>query len=238
MNGAELAIAAAFVLAGSTVQGSLGFGLGLVSAPVLALLDPVLVPVTPLLLATALSLTIAVRERDAIAARELTWAWIGRIPGTALGVVAVASVSGSAASLVFGAGILLAVVMTIGGRRLPGGPGTLFGAGALSGLMATAVSVGGPPIALVLIDLPPRRLRATLSAFFGLGAVVSVGALAVAGEVDGEAVRAAGLLAVPMAAGLALAGPVTRTASASRLTAGALVVAGASALALLARGVL
>ncbi|MEO1065075.1 MAG: sulfite exporter TauE/SafE family protein [Actinomycetota bacterium] len=236
MTPAELAVAATVVLIGSLVQGSLGFGLGLVSAPVLALVDTDLVPVTPLLLATVLSFVVAFRERDAIAGRELTWAWVGRLPGTAIGVLAVASVSGRAATTLFGAGILLAVVMTASGRRLPGGDGTLFGAGVLSGVMATAVSVGGPPIALVLIDLPPRRLRATLSAFFGIGAVLSLAALLAVGAVQGEAVRAAAILAVPMAAGLALAGPVTRRATASQLTAAALTIAGCSALLLLARG--
>lgn len=236
MTPVELAVAATIVLVGSLVQGSLGFGLGLVSAPVLALIDRDLVPVTPLLLATVLSLVVAFRERDAIAGRELTWAWVGRLPGTAVGVVTVAAVSGRAGTTVFGAGILLAVLMTASGRRLPGGSTTLFGAGVLSGLMATTVSVGGPPIALVLIDLPPRRLRATLSAFFGIGAVLSLAALAAIGEVGSEAVRAAVVLAVPMAVGLALAGPVTRRASSAQLTSAALTIAGASALILLGRG--
>ncbi len=238
MSIAELVVAATVVLIGSLVQGSLGFGLGLVSAPVLALIDPDLVPVTPLLLATVLTFVMAIRDRDAIAARELTWAWIGRLPGTAIGVATVAAVSGSAASVVFGSGILLAVAMTASGRRLPDGPRTLFGAGMVSGAMATAVSVGGPPIALVLIDLPPRRLRATLSAFFAIGALLSLMSLAAIGEVGRESIVATALLGLPMAAGLALAAPVTRRATPGQIAVAALTIAGVSALALLARGVL
>ncbi len=238
MSGAELAIAATVVLIGALVQGSLGFGLGLVAAPVLALIDGDLVPVTPLLLATVLAVVMALRDRDMIAERELTWAWIGRLPGTAIGVITVAAVSGSAGSIVFGAGILLAVAMTASGKRLPAGRPTLFGAGCMSGLMATTVSVGGPPIALVLIDLPPRRLRATLSAFFAIGAVLSLASLAAIGEVRRDGLVASALLGVPMIVGLALAGPVTRRASPQRLTAAALTIAGVSALALIARGVL
>ena len=45
-------MAGAVVLVGALVQGAAGFGLGLLAAPVVALLDPTLVPVSLLVVST------------------------------------------------------------------------------------------------------------------------------------------------------------------------------------------
>ncbi|MEM9035033.1 MAG: sulfite exporter TauE/SafE family protein [Actinomycetota bacterium] len=238
MTPVEWLVASLFVLVGAIVQGSVGFGLGLVSAPVLALIDQRFVPVTPLLLATALTVVVAYREREHIAGRALTWAWIGRVPGTALGLVAVTVFSGDAAAVIFGMGLLAAVLMTGSGRRLDHTRPTLFGAGVLSGVMATAVSVGGPPIALVLIDLPPRRLRGTLSVFFGVGATASLILLALVGQVTRTALVATAALAPAMVVGLIIAAPVTARVPAPRLVSLALTVSAGSAIALVLRGLI
>ena len=58
----EFVVACVAVFVGSCVQGSLGFGLGLIAAPVLAFVDPDLVPGPVLML--ALVLTVAVASRD------------------------------------------------------------------------------------------------------------------------------------------------------------------------------
>lgn len=236
MTPLEWGIAALVVMVGAVVQGSVGFGLGLVSAPLLALLDQRLVPVTPLLLATVVTVVVASRERHHIAGRALGWAWVGRVPGTLVGLGAVTAFRGDGAALVFGLGLVVAVAMTASGRRVRHTRPTLFGAGMLSGVMATAVSVGGPPIALVLIDLPPRRLRGTLSVFFGVGATASLVLLAAVGEVGRPALVAAVALAPAMALGLVIAGPVTRRVAADQLVSVALTVSAASAVALVVRG--
>ena len=50
----ELVAALVIVFNGSVIQGTVGFGLGLVAVPVLALIDPGLVPVVPIGLAVPL----------------------------------------------------------------------------------------------------------------------------------------------------------------------------------------
>jgi len=48
--------------------------------------------------------------------------------------------------------------------------------------MGTLTSVGGPPIALVYPNASGPTLRSTLSAFFAIGATISIGVLSVAGR--------------------------------------------------------
>jgi hypothetical protein len=52
----KLLAACAAVTIGSTVQGSVGLGLGLVAAPILALIDPMLIPGPILLCGLVLTL--------------------------------------------------------------------------------------------------------------------------------------------------------------------------------------
>ncbi|APU14752.1 hypothetical protein [Actinoalloteichus fjordicus] len=66
MSGVEFAIAGLAVLLGAALQGTIGLGLGMVSGPILALLDPTLVPGPLLMLATLLTLTVVLRERAAL----------------------------------------------------------------------------------------------------------------------------------------------------------------------------
>jgi uncharacterized membrane protein YfcA len=86
-----LLLAGLVVAVGALVQGTVGFGLALVAAPLLAILDPALVPV-PLLVVTAAH----VPARAAPRARRhdwpgVGWALLGRLPGIGLGVLAVAT---------------------------------------------------------------------------------------------------------------------------------------------------
>ena len=59
-------------------------------------------------------------------------------------------------------------------------------AGATSGVLGTATSIGGPPMALVWQRSTGARLRGTMSGFFLIGSVMSIGVLALTGAVDAE----------------------------------------------------
>ena len=74
------------VFAGAVVQAGLGMGFGLAVAPILALLDPVLVPVTALFLGTATSIFGAMKERENIVWRQVDSALSGRLGGIFLGL--------------------------------------------------------------------------------------------------------------------------------------------------------
>ena len=55
-------------------------------------------------------------------------------------------------------------------------PDNLVAAGAVSGVMGTATSIGGAPMALIWQGHQGRRLRGTMSAFFMVGSAISVAA--------------------------------------------------------------
>lgn len=168
--------------AGATVQGSIGFGLNVVAAPLLVLIDTRLVPGPALLAAFVLATLLGVRERRAIDRRGTGWILLGRVPGTVLGVYVVASLSSDGLAIALATTVLVAVGLSATGWRLERTVPVLTGTGAVSGLMGTVSSIGGPPVALLYQDAAGSRLRGTLSAIFSVGALMSVALLAATGH--------------------------------------------------------
>lgn len=232
-----LVLLAAAVLIGALVQGVVGLGLGLVGAPAITLLAPELMPGTILFLACVLPFFTLAREWSATDWWGLRWAFIGRIPATAVGAWAVSVVSDRTLAIMVGAVVLAAVVLTVRTVRLPMRPSVLVGAGVISGVTGTATSIGGPPLALVYQRALGAQVRATLAMYFVVGAAASLAGLAVAGDLTVDQGWAALWLAVPMVIGFGLSGPVRRRVDGGGLRAGVLVVCAMSAVALLLRGV-
>ncbi len=73
-------IATAIVLA-ACMQASIGFGMGMLAAPIVAIVDPGLIPGTLIMLATMVTLMVVVREREDIDLAGTGWALAGRVPG-------------------------------------------------------------------------------------------------------------------------------------------------------------
>lgn len=194
LSSPQWALVVAATMAGACVQGSIGFGLGLLAAPVLALVDHRFVP-GPLIAAGVL-LTVGVlhREREALRFGVIRWAMVGRVFGSGAGAAAVAAVSERALGVLFGLLILAAVALSVAGRQVLPTARTLLGAGVLSGFMGTAVSVGGPPLALVYQRERGPELRATMAAFMVFGALISLAMLALFGEFGAQELRLSGLL--------------------------------------------
>jgi hypothetical protein len=113
----------------------------------------------------------------------------------------------------------------------------LLAAGAVSGLGGTAASMGGPPLALLYMDADGPRVRSTLAAYFTAGAVVSLGSLGVSGQVDAAAVHAGLVLTPFMLGGFLLSGPLRPLLDGTWVRPAVIALAGASAVALLARAV-
>ena len=118
MNAADVAIATCAVAAGACIQGVMGFGLGLIAAPVLALLDPDLVPGPLLFVGVPLTILVATRERASLDFRGIRWALAGRVPGTVAGSLAVAVLPEGPMAVLFGATVLTAVVLSVTGWRV------------------------------------------------------------------------------------------------------------------------
>lgn len=78
--------------------------------------------------------------------------------------------------------MLLAVVISVSGLHVEPRPVSLLVAAALSGMMGTVASIGGPPMALLYQRAPGARVRGTLSSFFLVGTIISLTALSLVGH--------------------------------------------------------
>ncbi|MGW9306730.1 sulfite exporter TauE/SafE family protein [Saccharomonospora azurea] len=231
----EILLAGAAVFAGALVQGSVGYGMNLVAAPLLALVDPRLVPVPLLVVALAHAALAFGREFRDVDWRGVGYVMVGRLPGTALGVLAVALLAERPFAAIVGAAVLACVVLSVVSWTPRPTPGALVVAGVASGTFGTASSIGGPPIALLYQHESGPRIRATLAVCFGVGSSLSLLALGVAGQVHGYQLTTVLWLLPFLVAGFLLSGPARRFLYGRRMRVAVLSVAAASALALLAR---
>ena len=200
----EIAVVTVIAFVGATLQGSIGFGMGLLAAPILILVDPRFVP-APILLATmVLTTLLAYRERHSIDVRGIQWALLGRIGGTVAAGAVLVFVAADRLVLIFGLFILTGVALSVSGLRLAPARPTLIAAGALSGLLGTVASVGGPPLALLYQDAPGARIRGTMSSFFLIGTIVSLAALWLVGRLGAGEIQLALIMLPSMLAGFAL----------------------------------
>ena len=177
MSPGEILTVVLTVLFGATLQGSVGFGMGLLASPILILIDPRFVPGPILLSTTVLTVLLVYRERTAIDFHGIQWAMVGRLFGTVLASAILLVVSADQLVLLIGVFILSAVGMSLSGFRFDPIRPVLVVAGMLSGLLGTVASVGGPPMALVYQHAAGARIRSTMSGFFLLGTILSLGAL-------------------------------------------------------------
>jgi hypothetical protein len=172
------AIAFLVVIAAAAAQSAIGIGFGIVAAPILAVVDPVLVPGAVLVLAVLTSLIVAVRDRANFSLGNLGYALAGRILFSVLGGLTASLLSPEAFLLVFGALILAAVGLSLTGLRVAPTRRNLFLAGCASGYMGTITSVGTPPMAIVYQYAPGAEVRANMSAFLTVGGFISILSLA------------------------------------------------------------
>ncbi|MET4693666.1 sulfite exporter TauE/SafE family protein [Endozoicomonas lisbonensis] len=167
---------------GALVQGTIGFGLAIVAAPVLYLVTPELVPGSIILMAMLVGGLTAKQNLHAVKLNDLKSALMGRIPGSLLGAMLLTMASHRTMGLFMGGSVLFAVLASLSPYKVQTNGKTLFSAGLLSGIMGTASSIGGPPMALVMQNQSGERIRANLSAYFVVSAVISLSILAWSGQ--------------------------------------------------------
>lgn len=230
-----LAVAGLAALVGAAVQGSVGLGLGLLAAPVFALLEPSLVPGTILLVTSVLPVLTSLRELEDVDWSGLAFALLGRAPGTALGVAVVATQPRALIAVVVAVVVLGACLLSVTRWHARPTPRALVTAGVISGVSGTATSIGGPPVALLYQRSSGATLRSTMGLYFLVGNLTSVLALTLAGQVDGRALLRAAALLPFVAAGFLLSGPLRRRVDGPHLRTGVLVLSSTSALVLLGR---
>ena len=233
-----LLLAGLGVLVGAVVQGCVGLGLGLIAAPVMALVDPTLVPATILLVTSALPVLTAVRELDDVDWSGLRFALGGRVPGVVLGSWIVVTQPPRTTAVVVAVVVLGAVVLSATTWDARPTPRSLLVAGVVSGVSGTATSIGGPPVAMLYQRASGSTLRSTMGMYFLIGNLLSVAALAVAGEIgQRELLRALALLPF-LLAGFWISGPLRGRLRGGRLRVAVLVVSAAGAVVLLVRTLL
>ena len=233
-----LLLAGLGVLVGAVVQGCVGLGLGLIAAPVMALVDPTLVPATILLVTSALPVLTAVRELDDVDWSGLRFALGGRVPGVVLGSWIVVTQPPRTTAVVVAVVVLGAVVLSATTWDARPTPRSLLVAGVVSGVSGTATSIGGPPVAMLYQRASGSTLRSTMGMYFLIGNLLSVAALAVAGEIgQRELLRALALLPF-LLAGFWISGPLRGRVRGGRLRVAVLVVSAAGAVVLLVRTLL
>lgn len=210
LSAVEYLVTLAVVTVGAAVQGMLGFGSNLLAVPVLALFEPAAVPAATTMLALPLATGMAVAERGHVDWHGVGWLMVGRIPGTVVGAAIVAVVAASTLSVLAGAAVLVAVALSLVTTTVVVNRVTTVSAGLASGIMGTATSIGGPPLALLYQHHEGPVLRSTLAVTIGIGTVISLGGQAVAGAVHGWQLLLALSLLPGVATGLALGRVVSR----------------------------
>jgi uncharacterized protein len=171
------------------LQGAVGFGLGLIAIPFLIYLDLRFVPGPLLVAALTLHMLVLQRDRSGVDRSGLAMLLSGRVLGTIPAALLLASLPLESMKILLATVVLAGAIM---GVLHSGGHPTraiLFGAGAASGFMATAAGLGGPPVALVYQRETGVRLRGTLAAYFIVGTVLSLIALAWAGRFGTDEMR-------------------------------------------------
>ena len=179
---AFLALFASVVL-GALVQGSIGFGLNVIAAPVAGIVQPDALPAAMIIMSLPMSTGSAWRERGHIDRRGVAWTTLGRLPGIALGTFIVSQLEPTALARWIGGMVVVASLMSVSATRIPVSAFPSAVIGAVAGVMGTTSSMGGPPIALLYQREPGPVLRATLGATFLIGSCLSLAALAGAGHV-------------------------------------------------------
>lgn len=173
----EWLLASLILLLCAVIQGSIGFGVGLIGAPLLYLVNPQLVPAPVIIVGMILPALILGRDWRSVVATDVGWALPGTLAGTVAGGLVIGLMPASGLSLLFGTLVLLGVGLSSVGWVPPRKPAFLLAGGGLSGFMATTTSIGGPPLALAFQSLHGPRLRGTLSAVFFPGGILALAAL-------------------------------------------------------------
>ena len=149
MSSVDLAVVVLCSVAGFTLQGAVGYGMGILGTPILILIDPRLVPGPVLASTMVFTLMVTVRERRGIDLGGVGWALAGRVVGTLPAAALLAVLPQNQLSRVFGLIVIAAVAISVSGVHVRPRPSTLLAGGVLSGLMGTVAAIGGPPIALL-----------------------------------------------------------------------------------------
>jgi len=235
LTAGEMVLAAVVVTMGAILQGTIGFGLALIAAPVLVLLDPRFVPGPLILAGLPFMVLLGWRERRSVDYRSIGVPLAGQLAGIVLALIVLGFSDVRILSRIVAGAVLLGAGLSISGLRLrPDKKSFLFG-GILAGFMGTTSAIPGPALALIHQHVSPARMRGTLAPFFVVGSLVGLVGLVGTGQM-GRAELLMGLWLVPAGlAGWVISAWTAPRVSESAMRPAVLVFACLAALALLYR---
>jgi uncharacterized membrane protein YfcA len=230
-----MAIAWAVTFAAVAVQGVIGFGMALVSVPVLSLVDGTLAPVPQLVVALPLVVLMTWRERGHIDVHGLWWVMAGRFPGAAIGVGLLLIATERTLGVMIALTVLGATAIVASGIRIRRNRAASFIAGTAAGIAGLVASVGGPPLALIYHREEGPVIRASLGVIFIFGLSVTIVARAAAGEFTMAELQVGLLLLPSMLLGLWASRSLTARVEGAPLRAAILMVSAAASIVVLIR---
>ncbi|MEM7267980.1 MAG: TSUP family transporter [Pseudomonadota bacterium] len=220
----------------AAVQRLAGQGLGMIVAPIAALIAPQHLPATLLMIGLATGAGALSMDIRAVDWREAPWGMLGRALGAFAGAALAAALAGAEGfGIAVAVIILAAIALTLSGLRIPITPASLTGAGLTAGVMGTMTAVGAPPMAILYGREEAARSRAMQNLFFVWGMAWSLAALALFGLIGAHNLAMALLLAPAVFVGLWASRPAARRLQGRPILPFALGLSGLAALTLLAR---
>jgi len=211
---AQLLVVGAVILFAAFLQIVAGFGFSLLSVPLMTLaIDPKTAVIVASLTSACVTSWQAVKDRDSadkVLVRRLVWAAYLGMP---IGLLVFITVNSDVLRLALGIAVLVAAVLLARGFNLHHvGPHLDFGAGFVSGVLATSLSTNGPPLvfALQARQLDPPRFRATISTVFAICNIGGLTLFIVSGNVTRDGLIATAVTIPALILGQLLGFPVRK----------------------------
>ncbi|MFC1900846.1 sulfite exporter TauE/SafE family protein [Chloroflexota bacterium] len=194
-----LIIAALIVLVASFVRSISGFGYALISTPLLTFIfETKSVVVMNIILGSVTNIMVLYHTRKHIDAKRAIIIIAGSAFGVPLGTYLLSVLDPSIIKLIIAVLVIpFSIILMLGHSHKFSHDSIGCGiAGFLSGVLATSTSLGGPPIALFLLNqgLTPERFVGTMAAYFICISIMSIGAFTSQGLVTLEILKNAAIL--------------------------------------------
>jgi len=238
MSPIEIIVSSIIVAIAACIQGSIGFGLAMLAAPLLVLIEPDLVPAPLIVNGLLLTFLMAYRERRSIDVQGVTWMATGCVPGIVIASVVLTVISADGFTILFSILVLLAVALSALGYSIRFTKTNVLIAGTFSGFMGTTSSIGGPPVALVYQNSTGAQMRGTLSAYFFICGILALVGLFIVGWFGIDELWLALSLLPGLIIGFAVSSITSGKLDRYSLRPAVLVLSGIAAIAVLARALL
>ncbi len=207
----ELLLCCGIVFFASILQVSIGMGFGMFASPLIALVKPELVPGAILAMGLFVAFSGAWRERHNIPFQELKLGVGGRVIGSMIAFALLLIIPNvESFFIIFGVIMLVAIVMTVYGRKIEFSDKNLLTLSVVSGLMGSITAVGAPPMAIIYHGRDSSIIRPTLNAFFFSGSVLGLISLGFSGWVSIQHFIAAIIFIPAMFIGILVSAPFKR----------------------------